>query len=492
MQLGYLSGHVEQPASNGTHRLGVGRRLRVLIVEDDPSIRAASAAIANQIGLDADPVASLAAARFALRQRSVDLVLLDVHLGAENGLALLEELRARSPLPVVVVTTAFATVGSAIAALRAEAFDFLEKPFSVEELMGALEGAAYQAVKNQSKHDGCEQLEGDEQLICGNSPAIQRLRRIVSPVASASHPVLIEGEVGTEKERLARSIHLNGSNAPGPFVSIDCGALPAEELERLLFGTSASNEMSSGCCMCGSLTADSGGTVFLNEIDRLPAILQSALLSALERKVIQSPCCSRIRPVTARIVTASSSQQLYELARRGRFRMDLFLRLNVVKLRIPPLRERKEDIPRLSAVILDRISAKSNCRRRFDRNVVPLLREYEWPGNLTELENAIEYACLVSTVEELHTSDLPEKIQTGTFRTDFSGLDELHRSGDLDGVNQHVAAGVQSIAEIEKSAILNAIKQTNGDKLLAAKVLGIGKTTLYRKLKEYEAAGILT
>lgn len=493
MLLDSTFGHAKQPFENGSHRCRAGRReLRILIVEDDPSIRAASAAIAKQIGLDTEPVDSLSAARIALRERTIDLVLLDIRLGAENGLALLDEIRAQSPLPVVV-TTAFATVGSAIAALRAEAFDYIEKPFSVDELIGALEGAASEAERNQVEQSEREPLPANEKmaLISGTSPGIQRLRRIASRVASASHPVLIQGESGTEKEMLARYIHLNGLTPSAPFVSVDCSSLPSNKLERLLFGNEQEEESSAADSMCGALVANSGGTVFLNEVDYLNLDLQCALLNALEMKGVQSESSSKMFPLTARLM-AASSKRLEALVDIGGFRKDLFIRLNVINLRIAPLRERKTDIPQLANVVLERVSRGSNQSRKFARNVPRHLMEYDWPGNLAELENAVEYACLVSNRDEIQLSDLPDHIQQHTSkRVEFragssSGLS--YEIGIVDRPAHHANHFVQSLAEIERSAILTAIELMNGDKLRAAEMLGIGKTTLYRKLKEYGVA----
>lgn len=484
-------GHADQLASITMHSShGEQSKLRLLIVEDDPSIRAASAAIANHIGLDPDPVESLSAARVALRERTIDLVLLDVRVGAENGLALLDELRT---LPVVI-TTAFATVGSAVAALRADAFDYIEKPFSVEELIAVLEGAASQAMENRRKQDACEQLRADKDVpfLSSRSPGVQKLRRIAARVAGASHPVLIEGELGTEKEMLARSIHSNGLTPSAPFVSVDCSSCSADGLHRLLFGGTLRTEQS----MCGALVSETGGTVFFNEIGRLPFDLQGALQTALANRTVELPYSSQGVPMTARII-AASSDRLDEIVSSGGFRRELFLRLNVINLRIAPLRERRVDIPQLASVILDRISNQSNRPRKFARDVIRHLMEYDWPGNLTELENAIEYACLVAGGDEVHLSDLPDRIQEHvSTRIELPVVDRSGRPYQLGILSQSSPSSgsdfVQSIAEIEKQAILNAIEQMNGDKLLAAKLLGIGKTTLYRKLKEYQTAEVVS
>lgn len=474
------------PVGSGTELLRTCRsKLCLLIVEDDPSIRAALAAVAQQIGLDVELADSLSNARTALRKRTVDLILLDVRLGTENGLALLDEVRTKSSIPVVV-TTAFATVGSAVAALRAEVFDYIERPFSVEELIAVLGGAASQAIDKQRKQARCEQVAGP--LVFGRSPVIQRLRRIACRVSSASHPLLIQGEPGTEKETLARSIHMNGPTPTAPFITVDCSRFSREELDCILFGHSPSEGPGTSPGGTGALIAGSGGTVFLSEIDRLPLDLQAVLLNALENNVVKLGPWLEPVPLTMRII-AACNRSLDETVNNGGFRRDLFARLNMVNLRVPSLRERKTDIPELAAAILRSIAAESKRSCKLSKSLVRHLMEYEWPGNFVQLENAIKFAYLARSEDELQLSDMPDEFQLyissyAGVATDGqrNGCDNVDFMGSRSSQRSNI---VQPIAEIERNAIMNAIHEMDGDKLLAAKMLGIGKTTLYRKLKEY-------
>lgn len=478
--------------SNSSYIRPEQQQLRLLIIEDDPFILAASSAIADQLGFDVDPVNSLADARTAIRERNIDLVLLDVHLGKENGLALLDEVRAQSAIPVVV-TTAFATVGSAIAALRAEAFDFVEKPFSVEQLGTVLRGAASEAIQNRRKDSSLEQLipAMEVAILVGCSPLTKRLRRMAYRVASGSHPVFIHGEPGTQKRKLAEFIHINGTAPSAPFVSLDCSTLSEDELQRSLFGYSPGHEHTSKRCRCSAAGKTNRGTLFLNEVDQLPLRLQAALLKALDSNGKRSPFSAEMVPITTRIIAASSNR-IETLLDSGGFRRDLFLRLNVVSLHIPPLREHKIDIPELCTVFLGRLSLASARPRTLARNVLRQLMDYDWPGNLTELENVLESTCLISDGGEIQFSDLPNHIQRATalaIPLPHPGVgDYVGQGGTATHRSLACQEVVHSMADIERNAIVNAISQTNGNKLLAAEVLGIGKTTLYRKLKEYAAA----
>ncbi len=448
-------GQFRFPPTNPIQRF---ERLRVLIVEDDGLVRRGCETVAREFGFDAEGVGTVSAGRAVLSEKNIDVVLLDLRLGTESGLVLLKEIRMQTPLVSVVVMTAFATVGSAVEALRAGATDYIQKPFSVEELIEVLESAAHQATRSDFKKNISEQLCTDHgsALLAGRSPRINKLRRLVSRVAVSNHPVLMLGEPGTEKESVARSIHMESSRSLEPFVPVECSAFPPDKLESLLFGDVAALKERSDVTPCRGLVAESGGTVFLNEIDCLASGVQSRLVSAIEKGIeVRSAIVSKMTPIATRIL-ASSSNNLEELVNLGRFRKDLFRRLALVTLDIPPLRERRCDIPELSTLILTRLSRNSNRSLKFGRTVIRRLMEYDWPGNVAELESTIEYATVVSEGPELYLSDFPKHIQEHTSNLSMCSYETSQQRIESE-LPQNPSQYGRPIAEMEREAILNAV-----------------------------------
>ena len=454
--------------------------LQVLIADDDPTVREACAEIAASLGFSAGVADSVAAIRQQLTQRTVDLLLLDLKLpGTGGGLGLLREVREAHPLTAVVVMTAFATVNSAVEAMQLGAVDHLAKPFSFDELTGVLE----RTVKLHDADVEARQLretlrtgQATGQLI-GRSPQMERLYRILSKVAFTTHPVLILGESGTGKELMARSIHCHGPQAARPFIPVDCGSLVPSLIEGELFG---SVRGSGARARDGLLAAAEDGTVFLDDISELPMELQGRLLRALQEKEVRPVGGSASLPMRARIL-AATSRDLPAMVERGRFRKDLYYRLNVVNLRIPPLRERREDIPLLIAAALERARRELGRTHTLSDAALRLLNGYDWPGNVRELEHAVERACALSSGPILHPRDFPTSLRN--FDRDRHAASE--EAAEAAAPQTRQISGVQTIADMEKQAILNTIRKLDGDKLMAARLLGIGKTTLYRKLKEY-------
>jgi two-component system response regulator HydG len=299
-------------------------------------------------------------------------------------------------------------------------------------------------------------------------------------VARSTHPVLIVGEAGTGKELMARAIHFNGPNAQRLFVPVDCGSLVPTLIESELFGYVKGAFAGATRSRDGLLASAEGGTVFLDEISEMPLELQAKLLRALQDKEVHPVGASTTVPISARIV-AATSRNLGLMVEQGRFRRDLYFRLNVVNLRIPPLRDRREDIGLLAMHFLERVQKETGKKHILSDDALRVLTEYEWPGNVRELESAIERACALSSGPVLNMGDLPTQLQD--FRLHGKMREkEREKEGEEDSV---AVARIVPIAEMEKHAILGTVRQLKGDKLMAAKLLGIGKTTLYRKLKEY-------
>ena len=456
-------------------------RLHILIVDEDAAVRSACCEIAARRGFTPHAVENLATARSLLRGNCVDILLLDLKSPCGPGLELLEEVKMLHPEMAVIVMTAFATVNSAVEVMRTGADDYLTKPFALEELAAVLERGAERRTIDIASRQLREKLRTEQGLgnIIGRSGEMEKLYRILSKVAQTSHPVLILGESGTGKELVARSIHANGPNAARPFLPVDCGSLVPTLVESELFGYVKGAFTGANRSKDGLLASADGGTVFLDEIGELPLDLQAKLLRALQEKEIRPVGATHRIPIKVRIL-AATNRDLATMVEQGRFRKDLYYRLNVVSLRIPPLRDRREDIPLLAAHFLDRLKRNGGAARILSDEALRTMTDYAWPGNVRELENSVERACALSSGVVLHIGDLPTQLQDfhvhvhRTVPSPVAPEPRLERTG-----------AVTPLAELERQAILETLRQLKGDKLRAAKLLGIGKTTLYRKLKEY-------
>jgi two-component system response regulator HydG len=372
--------------------------------------------------------------------------------------------------------------------MRIGAGDYLTKPFALEELTMVLERAGHRHhidVQSRLLRERLRTQQGMGGLV-GQSPEMEKLYRILSKVAYSTHPVLILGESGTGKELVARSIHFNGPNAAKPFVPVDCGSLVPTLIESELFGHVKGAFTGADRTKEGLLASAEGGTVFLDEIGELPLDLQAKLLRALQEKEVRPVGATQSKPISARVL-AATNRDLAMMVEQGRFRKDLYFRLNVVNLRIPPLRDRRGDIASLAMHFLKRMQRESGLDRRFSDETLRVMAEYDWPGNVRELENAIERACALSSGPVLHMGDLPTQLQDFRMQRGpaITAVEDNERGLDQAMNGESRKGGIVSIAELEKQAILGTIRQLKGDKLMAAKLLGIGKTTLYRKLKEY-------
>jgi DNA-binding NtrC family response regulator len=463
---------------------GTTPALRILVVDDDASLRKACCEIASGMGFTAFSAASVPEALAVLNeQQPIDLLLLDLKLPGGGGLSLLGQVKTLYPKTGVVVMTAFATVSSAVEAMRIGAGDYLTKPFALEELSNVLTQSSRRLHYDLQSRMLRERLRTDRGMgnLIGTSPGMEKVYRILSKVAFSNHPVLILGESGTGKELVARAIHHDGPHAAKPFVPVDCGALVPTLIESELFGHVKGAFTGANRSREGLLASAEGGTVFLDEIGELPLDLQAKLLRALQEKEVRPVGSSHAVPFSARIL-AATNRDLTALVDQGLFRRDLYFRLNVVNLRIPPLRDRREDIPILAEHFLERVQQETGMPYRLSEDAMRLMTEYDWPGNVRELQHAIERTCAMSSGPVLHTVDMPTQLQ------DFRAHHREALLESVDNLDAGDASGsgvVVSIADMERQAILGTIRQLKGDKLMAARLLGIGKTTLYRKLKEY-------
>ena len=459
-------------------------KARVLFVDDDLTVRNACVEVARTLGYEADSTTDRDDARSRAARHLVDILVLDMPVGDPQAADFITELRMLCPRIVIVGMTPSASLNTVIEAMRHGASDYLVKPFDLDNLSWVLERASATVARDahaQRWRDGLRIVHGPLSLI-GQSAAMEKLYRILAKVSESTHPVLILGESGTGKEMVARTIHASGPNADKPFLPIDCGSLVPTLIESELFGHVKGAFTNAVRSKDGLLVSAESGTVFLDEIGELPLDLQAKLLRALQEKEVRPVGASHTVPIKARIL-AATNRDLAAMVECGQFRKDLFYRLNVVNLRLPALRDRREDIPPLIAFFLERVSRQSGRKFTLSDEVLRTMMQYEWPGNVRELENAVERGCTFSTCGTVALSDLPTQLQN-------AGLHSLHAAAAKrrEQSANDARIMVTPIAELERQAILGAIRLLDGDKLKAAKLLGIGKTTLYRKLKEYGIA----
>jgi two-component system response regulator HydG len=468
--------HLTSPVSNTG-------KLHLLVVDEDSATRAACSEIAAAMGFVPHQLASAADARRLLRGHAFDVVLLELKAHQSEGLLLLEEVKSLQPDTAVLIMHATASVHSAVEAMRNGAADYLTKPFALEELTSVLERVADRLNATGISRALRERLRVQQGVgsIIGRSPEMEKLYRILAKVAQTSHPVLVLGESGTGKELVARSIHANGPKAHKPFVPVDCGSLVPTLIESELFGYVKGAFTGAIKSKDGLLTAAEGGTVFLDEIGELPLDLQAKLLRALQEKEIRPVGATHRLPINVRIL-AATNRDLSMMVEKGSFRKDLFYRLNVVNLRIPSLRERPSDIPVLAAHFIERQNRARGESFALSDDALRTMTEYPWPGNVRELENAIEHCFSMATGPVVHMKDMPTQLQNHMLQRRRAAARADAEKSALAEISEDM---VTPLAELEKETILTTLAKLNGDKLRAARLLGIGKTTLYRKLKEY-------
>jgi two-component system response regulator PilR (NtrC family) len=453
---------MKEPARNEKHKL--------LIVEDDAHLRETLTAFLSRVGYQ---VAAAHDGREALEvvdKELPDLVLTDIHMSGMGGLELLGEVKARYPETIVIIMTAFSSIDTAVEAMRRGAEDYLSKPLQLADaqmsIARALERRSLRSRVTQLETQARERYQFSQ--IIGKSPGMQRVFQIIERVAPTNTTVVVSGRTGTGKELVARALHFNSPRAGKPLVDINCGALPEHLVESELFGHVKGAFTGAGESKKGLFETAHGGTLFLDEVQSLKPDLQAKLLRALQERVIRRVGGRENIEVDVRVV-AATNQDIAMAVRRGEFREDLYYRLNVVGIFLPPLRERREDIPLLIEHFLQRY-APAGEPRRFSNEAMRLLLGYEWPGNVRELQNAVEYALALGVGTTLTIADLP-----------------LHISGVVSqtGVAEPVGEG-RSLDEVERRHILRILEETDGNHLRAAEILGINRRTLYRKLDKYK------
>jgi two-component system response regulator HydG len=442
----------------------------ILIVDDEVTTRNVCRDVAADAGLQVYVAPTTEEALEILDQYPVDIVVTDLQVPQLGGLELLKRTRANNAEIAVMVLTQYGTIATAIEATRLGATDYVTKPFHVEELRAKLDRLIHSIEVDQENRLLREELRSRPGFggLIGMSPRMQRVYKLIQKVAQHTYPVLILGESGTGKELVARSTHFSGPRKNKPFAPVDCSSLVPTLIESELFGYVKGAFTGAQHTKQGLFEAAGEGTLFLDEIGDLSIDLQAKLLRALQEREIKPVGSNERIGIRARVI-AATNRDLESAIRTGGFRQDLYFRLNVVQIKLPPLRERKADIPLLVNTFLEKFSDPARPIHSVSEDAMRRIMGYDWPGNIRELENAIERAVALGSGPILHVGDLPSNLQYNS--------SEKHSDGDE----------LVPLEILERRAIFRALQETSGDKLAAARLLGIGKTTLYRKLKQYES-----
>ncbi|MEK9774930.1 MAG: sigma-54 dependent transcriptional regulator [Quisquiliibacterium sp.] len=451
------------------------RVARILIVDDEATLRELLELTLVGMGLDVDCAADLAQARRFLANREYALCITDMRLPDGMGLELVEEIAAKSPMMPVAVLTAYGSAENAVAALKAGAFDYLSKPVALEALRNLIRSAlrAGERADDQNETSAAARLLGDSAAMHAVRDSIARLARSMAPVA-------INGESGSGKELAARAVHEGGSRASKPFIPVNCGAIPESLMEAEFFGYRKGAFTGADQDRAGFFQAADGGTLFLDEVADLPLPMQVKLLRAIQERTVRRVGATTEETVDVRIISATH-QDLAQCVTAGRFRQDLYYRLNVIELKIPPLRERASDIEQIARAILERLAnrAAMNPVPRLSVPAAKYLRGYEFPGNVRELENILERAIAFSDGDEIRIEDLglrPTTIDVALNERASADADQPdgEPAGQVRLDQDGIPASLPDYLEhVEREAILRALEKTRHNRTAAARLLGI-------------------
>jgi DNA-binding NtrC family response regulator len=446
---------------------------RILVVDDDRAMCQLLIDLLREDGYEADVAYDGESALEKCRTTRFDLAITDLMMPKMRGIELVQRLREIDASALVLLITAFGTIENAVEAMRAGAFHYVTKPFHNDEILIQVKRALEQkTLQEELKRLRTEvQARNRFQNIIGQSSAMQMVFETIAQVSDLPANVLIEGESGTGKELIARAIHCNSSRATGPFIPVNCAAIPETLLESELFGYVRGAFTDARRDRPGLFREASGGILFLDEISEIPITLQAKLLRVLEDKEVRPLGANQSEKVDTRVLSASN-RFLDELVRNGKFRQDLYYRLNVIRIELPTLRHRSEDIPLLVKHFIEKFadSAKRNVEGIQDE-ALAALRSYDWPGNIRELEHTIERAVLLGKGALIGVEDLPA---------------HLVARGESAIVLAQALARQFTLRDLERKYIGKVLETTHGNKTEAARILGVDRTTLYRKLEEYK------
>ena len=449
---------------------------KILVVDDDAVARELLAEALKKEGYDVEAFGSGEAAIARGREGRVDLVLTDIRMGAVDGLTVLREFKRMSQDTAIVVLTAFGSLEGAIEAIKQGAYDYLAKPFKKEDIKLVVQRSLDHCRLLRENTKFREELKSKDEWspLVGSSPAMLEVYKLVARVSESKSTVLLQGESGTGKELIARAIHGNSPRRDKPFVPVNCGALPDTLLESEMFGYEKGAFTGAVGTKTGLFESANGGTLFLDEIGELGQALQVKLLRVMQDHEVRRVGGTHSIKVDVRII-AATNRDLEQFVKEGKFRDDLFYRLNVVRITLPSLTERQEDIPMLAHHFLQKCAAGTTTAvRGFHPDTMDLLKRYRWPGNVRELENAIERAVSLSHGPLLTPDDLPAAIRQTPIHADAKPE------------SPEAAEPVcLTLEEVEKRHLVRVLKETKGNKVKAAKILGIDRRTLYRMAERF-------
>lgn len=447
-----------------------------LVVDDERDIRELLVLTLGRMGLRVDTAADVASAKAQLAVNKYDICLTDMRLPDGTGLEVIAHLNQRFPETPVAMITAFGNVEAAVEALKAGAFDFVSKPVDLSVLRRLVQHALE---LNEQRRANGSQLTATSRLL-GNAPRMQQLRSTIVKVARSQAPVYISGESGVGKELVARSIHEMGSRATGAFIPVNCGAIPTELMESELFGHKKGSFTGATADKEGLFQAANGGTLFLDEVAELPLHMQVKLLRVIQEKTVRAVGAASEVPIDVRILSATH-KNLAKLVEDGRFRHDLYYRINVIELPVPPLRERREDIAIIAEAVLKRLSEEwGEQTPALSDKAISALGDYQFPGNVRELENILERAVALCEGNSIEADDLrlPQAQQTDSRAHD--------QTGGAIATTADTSALPDALEKIERDAIQKALEACRYNKTKAAAHLGISFRALRYKLKKLE------
>jgi DNA-binding NtrC family response regulator len=442
------------------------KKHKILVVDDEEIVRQSLLAWFKEDGYEVDTAENADAALRLFEKGKYSLILLDIKMPGMSGMDLLVKLKEYDPDAIIILITAYASVSSAVKALKSGAYDYITKPIDPDELSHIVEKALYQKnleVENVKLKESIEAIAKPDNLI-GESHQMKEIYNLIHTVAQTDTTVLILGESGTGKELVAKAIHLNSKRKYFPLVTVNCGALPESLLESELFGHEKGAFTGAHYRRKGKFEMANGGTIFLDEIGTISNKVQVELLRVIETKQFTRVGGSETISSDFRVI-AATNENLEQLVKEGRFREDLFYRLNVFNIQIPPLRERVDDIPLLADYFLKKYTTSMNKKiTGISQEAMNFMLRYKWPGNVRELENAIERAVVICRTDKIQLEDLPFKISNNLLYNDLED---------------------KSLSEVEKRHIALVLKENNWNISKSAEDLKIDRVTLYNKIKKY-------
>jgi two-component system response regulator AtoC len=445
----------------------------ILVVDDEERLGDVLAAALEDLGYRATAVTSAKAALLALEQSRFDLVLTDLRMPVMDGRGLLREVRSRWPDTPVIILTAFAAVRDAVELVKEGAFDYIAKPFEIEDVGATIRRALRLADVVRDNERLRNELEGRHSFdtLIGNSPSFRRVIEQVTEVCETRATVMLNGESGTGKELVARAIHFNSPRRAKPFIAVNCAAIPETLLESELFGHVKGAFTGAVANRIGRFAAAEGGTLFLDEIGDMPLAIQAKLLRVVQERSFEPVGANRSQTVDVRLV-AATHKDIRQAVEQGHFREDLFYRLNVFPIRLPALRERSDDIPLLATHFLAALSEAVGKRvSGISPAALAAMAGHAWPGNIRELHNCIERALIVTKTAVIDVQDLPRD------------LFEAQRRAGRDGLPQDLDAELE---RIEREFILEALRRSDGVQVKAARMLGIAERSLWHRIKKLD------